>query len=328
MKCIAPMIPRWAERIDVSLQANRLIVQGTGRSSSPLLPTKSQVPIQAFSPKSKRPIHLQFANADSVEKIVEFVREHGPIRGKVKYKKRRRDARNEITGSEDVEVREDVDAIMQEQQLFRSTVRLLSLLQAKTQEPRKIADLISLIGRFFPRNDSGEKRVAAKIKMLTATLAFGDATNPPRLKKTGAPFARQRMQWDELRRRLILGGATRTDSALEREEAHSEAVLQNTVSAAHGVLCDLFNRFSLRMFPCAEGAIELPSFDREGILPILYFLLRRDYRDRHHLIKVCAVCAETFKSERGDSVCCGRKCYKRYNDRDRYLRKKAQRHAS
>jgi hypothetical protein len=69
------------------------------------------------------------------------------------------------------------------------------------------------------------------------------------------------------------------------------------------VLCDLFNRFPLRMFPCLEGAIELPNYDREGILPILYFLLRRDHRDRHYLIKVCRICAETFKPERGASAC-------------------------
>ena len=321
MKCIAPMIPVWAERIEVEvLRGNRMRVRGIGRSSYLILPRRSSVPIQGFSPHTKKPLHLQFANLQPGE-LLDYVRKYGPINGKLQHKVRSRDGR-EITGKEVVYVIQDLDALAREQQLFCCAVKMLSLLQAKSMEPCKMARLISRVGRLYPKISPREKRAVLHIKTTAWVLPFADVPDLTIPRKFDGPLGAERSRAEATRRRLILGGATRTMLAQARIKDRAEAFAQTTVSAGHGVLCKLFNRFPLEMFPSTDGAIELPKYDPAGILPILYFLLRRDYRERHYLIKICPVCAETFKSERGDSLCCDRTCYKRYNDRARYLRKK------
>jgi hypothetical protein len=135
-------------------------------------------------------------------------------------------------------------------------------------------------------------------------------------------YRSHRRKLEKLRYESVLAAETRTKEGSTRQQNQEAALDYNAISAAHGVLCDLFNRFPLQMYPCIDGGIELPPYERAGMLPVLYFLLRRDYRDQHHLIKICKVCGCAFKAERGDSEFCSRKCYKRYNDRDRYLRQK------
>jgi hypothetical protein len=322
MKCITPVRPLWAERIEVSQKANRLLVRGEGRSSYPMLSTTSTFPIQAFSSMTKKPVHLQFANLRSVEEVLGFLRKYGSINGKLVKKVRERDARGEITGKEDLLVKEDLEDVVREQRLFRCAVRLLAHLRRKAPDRVQIRNLISSIGRLYPQNSKAEKQAKVAISALAAGLAYVDPLEPQG-RKPGRRHL-QRMERDEVHRKLIFAGKQRTIEAYDRRTIHSEAVRDNAISGSHGVLCYLFNRFPLHMFPSAEGGIELPSYDREGILSVLYFLLRLDYRDQHQLIKICRFCRATFKSERGDSDFCDRGCYKPYNDRERYLKKKGQ----
>jgi hypothetical protein len=291
MKCTAPTVPAWAEKIEVERRgSSTLIVRGTGRSSYTVILTTNEVPIQALSRDRKRPIHLQFADSCTYDELVNFVRTHGPIWGVVQRKARGKDQKEYLI------VRQDLPRLLSEQKLFRAAVHLLIELQDRSQNLEKIRSLISQISQVYPRETASDKRVKIRTTMVSMALLLAD--------------------------NLPGQGPRRTNDAVRQQRIRSEAVRYNAVSAGHGALCELFNRFPPKLFPCSDGSIELPSYDREGILPILYFLLRKDYRDRHHLIKLCKECDTTFKAERGDSDFCKRTCYKKYNDRDRYLRKK------
>jgi hypothetical protein len=255
-----------------------------------MIPATSTGATQALSRDRRRPIHLQFADSGTDDQLLAFVRAHGPIWGRVQGKTRGNDQKENLL------VGEDMRALVREQRLFRAAVRLVRALKGTTESLVTIRTLISQIRRYYPSDILSEKRV--KSRAALAGMMFALADQPPP------------------------GDPKRTTEAVRQQRIRSAAIRYNAVSAGHGVLCDLFNRFPLRLFPCSNGVIELPSYDREGILPILYYLLRRDFQDQHHWIKACRVCDTTFKPERGDSDFCGRACYKKYNDRERYLRKK------
>jgi hypothetical protein len=328
MKCTAPIIPVWAEKIEVERRSrSRLVVRGKGRNSYPIIPLKSEVAIQSLSRNPKQPMHLQFANARTVDELLNFVAKHGPVHGRLESKKRLNNERNEKPAKEDLVVREDLNTLIREQRLFRAAVLLLRELRGKRKDRVVIRKLVSQIGQFFPAETISNKRSKGRAHFLALALAMAEPTSIGVTKKKD-PLRRQRTELESLRYHSILPWEKSTKEGLEKQRNKAAVLQHHSVVGGHGVLCDLFNLFPLRMFPCADGAIELPSYDREGILPILYFLLRRDYRDRHYLIKMCKECGATFKPERGDSEFCDRKCYKRYNDRDRYLRKRLPRKAA
>ena len=314
MKRIAPIIPVWAEEIEIERRGStRLMVSGRGRSSYPIIPMKAQVAIQVLVRKSKKPIHLQFANARSSEALIEFVRKFGPIQGK---RMSRTPHANENIGNpakEDLVVQQDLGVLLREQQLFRAAVLLLRELRAKHQDPIALRNLISQVRQLQPTETTSDKKRKAKSALLVCALALAEPsfTEGPR-----DAVWKERMKLEKLRYDAVLPGEKLTNAGRKRQRMKANAIRYNAVVAGHGVLCEIFNRFPLQMFNCSDGGIELPSYDPTSILPVLYYLLRRDYRDRHYLIKVC--------KERGDSDCCNRKCYKRYNDRDRYLKKKNQ----
>ncbi|HEY6764831.1 MAG TPA: hypothetical protein VI386_08660 [Candidatus Sulfotelmatobacter sp.] len=286
---------------------------------------KSEVAIQALSRNPKQPIHLQFANARTVDELLNFVAKHGPVHGRIESKKRLNKEQSEKPAKEDLVVREDINTLIREQRLFRAAVLLLRELRGKRQDRVVIRSLLSEIRKHYPSETISDKWNNLRLQGLIVTFAMAEPTFTQDSKNQIRP---DKMTLEKLRYDAILPGPKRTKEGLEKQRKKAASLQNHIVVGAHGVLCGLFNRFPLRMFSCAQGAIELPSYDREGILPILYFLLRRDYRDRHYLIKMCKECGATFKPERGDPDCCERKCYKRYNDRDRYLRKKLPRSAA
>src|SRR5208282_3646378 len=96
MKCIAPIIPVWAEKIEVQgPKQNRVVVRGMGRNSYPVIPLKSEVAIQGLFRNPKQPIHLEFANSRSPKKRLNFVAKHGPIHGRLESKKRLKNEHSE-----------------------------------------------------------------------------------------------------------------------------------------------------------------------------------------------------------------------------------------
>lgn len=319
MKCGAPVIPAWTQRIKVEpLGRTRISVWGFGRSSSPILSAPITVPVEIFSPSSKKPIHLEFANCRSENELIAYVQKYGPIEGRLKSKQRNHE-RREITGKEDVLVFQDLGVLDREQKIFRCAVRLLSLLQREVIEPSMMAEVIGQLGRLYPATTKIERKQGPKFRLMSMAFTLSEVSRPSKLV---GPNKKGRLEVDELRRRHILPKIGSNGGEIQRN-AHLRATFRNLLSAGHGALCVLFNRFPLELQPCAEGAIELPKYEAESILPILYFLLRRDYKDKHYLIKMCPVCSHSFKPQRGDSRTCGRKCQKRYNDRERYLRDKS-----
>lgn len=314
------MIPVWARRIEVQTRTQQLRVMGRQRSTSVPITVKSEVLIEFLSRKDgNKPVHLQFANARSDGSLIEFVKKYGPVWGKVESKHPSFEGKHRKTGYEDLAVKQAFDALRREQQLFRLAVRLLRELHPKRQNRSTIMAIAGQIGDFYPTKTIEEKKKKARLPFLRLGFVMAEPSimSPSKEQKDWP----QRLTLERLRYDSVLEGSKRTREGRERRGSQEASLNYHAVSAAHGILCDLFNRFPLQMRPCAEGAIELPSYEREGILPVLYFLLRRDYRDRHYLIKMCKECGSAFKPERGDPDLCKRECYKRYNDRDRYMRR-------
>lgn len=96
---------------------------------------------------------------------------------------------------------------------------------------------------------------------------------------------------------------TPTDSFLRRMPG---AVVRECGRRA---LCEIFNFFNPVLVPSGERIVELPPHKREGILPVLYFMLRQDCLRRQG-IKICALtdCGAFFAVERYGQRFCEERC--------------------
>jgi hypothetical protein len=297
MKCTSPSLPAWAKTITVEkLEPADLKICGEGRELFPILGL-SREPIQIYDHKSKRPVHLQFVDARTDDQLLQFVRTWGPIRGEVRTKPRHENRGLAKPKKGSLLVVQEMGILRREQQLFSAAVKLLGEVRRPKPDAQTIGRLVTVIARQWPCESSSER-----MRML----GFQNVADILRYASLLAPRANNK-----------------TEGARREHKARLNSVQYNAVSAAHCMLCILLNRFPLRFTPSTDGAILLPAHDPRGILPILYFLLWTNYKDQHCVIKTCKQCNKTFIPGRGDSDFDDRRCYKKYNDRERYLKKKS-----
>jgi hypothetical protein len=134
--------PVWAQQIEVTRQGNTLLVTGWGRIPDPfdareIAPEDiSQIDIfQRFRRfvlrhlSEKQPTKdagvYQFADATTDEKLIAFVKEFGPVWGKV------RSTKNEENGTVTITVAQSMDRLWEEQEKFAAAVILLQQINKK-----------------------------------------------------------------------------------------------------------------------------------------------------------------------------------------------------
>jgi hypothetical protein len=236
--------------------------------------------------------HMQFANADTDEKLIAFVRKFGPVVAS---------SVSEVSRPQrDVppfrEAHQDWNELRNERLLYQSVLTLISEL---AQERRgdvlrrcitTIADKVS----DWPRQWQREL----------------DLMNPDK----------PHWQFDEeaLKRIHDLKSWPERPSIGERIGGGTKAMTTKASQAGHSVICELLNAFRPLVYRWRDRPIEGPHWDvRYGIRPVLYFILSREYVTGDG-VAVCAnsQCRELFEIERAGERFCTAECSRRQRQRE------------
>lgn len=152
--------PVWAQQIEVERQGNTLLVTGWGRIPDPFdakeIASESIAKMDIFR-RFRRYVlrHLsekkttedagvyQFADADTDEKLISFVKEFGPVWGEV------RSTKYEDNGTMTISVAQSMKLLRYHQEEFAAATRLLQLINQKrnTHTAEDCADVFTAIGR-------------------------------------------------------------------------------------------------------------------------------------------------------------------------------------
>jgi hypothetical protein len=97
------------------------------------------------------------------------------------------------------------------------------------------------------------------------------------------------------------------------------------LSLAADYLCELLNRVPPKLASVGQRAVELPYYNEDGILPILYYLLRQDFLSAVRTIGICARCRRLFAVTRRGSQFCSAECSQLKRALDYYHEKRADR---
>jgi hypothetical protein len=249
--------------------------------------------------------HVQFANADNVQKLAAFLRCFGPI---LISSARSEERPVRPSGPLDFEITETVvfarqnrAELVREQQVYRCALVLVSELQrAKQSEIATIQKCISLIvGNVseWPSQWERERR------LRVSGLGFA---NEPHWKFTDTNL-------DHLE--LYKWSATRKPSGDSLKDLFS---MRDPVHNGHLVICELINAFAPIVYPWGHSPVEAPSWDLAGgIRPILYYMLRREYLSGQG-VTLCrnSECRSIFEIERSGQEFCSDGCSRLQRQRE------------
>ncbi len=135
--------PIWAEGISVEREGDSLIVTGKNHTAFPVtgvavgadLLTQS-VPLASWSGnRRKKPPHIEFANATTEDKLIEFCRRWGPFDGSPgEWESRAPDSPRGWK----IVVREDLPTLRGRQKAFSGMARLIAEIQSSKPNPERL----------------------------------------------------------------------------------------------------------------------------------------------------------------------------------------------
>ena len=286
--------PVWAQVIEVKREDDALLVRGWGHipfhmsagdvepqqiAGIDLLEQFRRSALTRLSAKKGDNAAgiYQFADATDDDKIIAFVKEFGPIAGRVLH-----DEVDSEFGTKTLTVREEVAQLSRHHKIFCAATDLLGELNRNGRaDPKVIVNAMMTIypapKLFLPQD------LPTEIDNLTVPARPGtspDVFNP--------------WTWSMLAVRELIEDSTNAR--------------QRIVGYGHHALCQLLNCFPLSLVP-ADGRqpIELPKIKREGIIDSLYYKLRLDYLAQRQL-GVCLNCNGHFPIMRRGARACGDEC--------------------
>jgi hypothetical protein len=231
--------------------------------------------------------HIRFANADSEDDLIDFVRSFGPVTATAFRMKRLQDfSLPEMTPDGHrlqfvIEAYQDLAELKTEQKIYKAALGLILELAKNDAE----FDL-----------DIAQKQVAE--------IARGIQDWPS--------------QWERERKARGDDPAWRAPArSIQRIADHAgcsrHRILLSYVDARI-ILCELLNMLPGMVFP---NALEMHSAIRFGMRPLLYSVLRREFL-HHHDTGICANtrCRNFFEIERGGQRYCNEECSRRQRQRD------------
>ena len=227
--------------------------------------------------------HIRFANADSDDELIEFMRSFGPVVSKsweiLPYRPKLIPGSNDITPLL-MTVRQDLAELRSEQRIYKAALNLVVELGKKDLEfdIESVAERICEISEGFqdwPRQWSRERKARGKNPLW-------------------------RVPTDSIRRVSGLANSER------------DAFLPAQVDARI-VICELVNVFPLLAFP---NLSEMHSYIRFGIRPILYNILRSEFLHSRE-VEICANtrCRDFFEVERAKQRYCNDVCSRQHRQR-------------
>ena len=231
----------------------------------------------------KRSPHIQFANADTDEKLVAFVEQFGPVVASSVSETRRSPGDVRILSAD-----QNWEELRNERLLYRSALILLTELERGEKADvsvlwRCMSDIRDKVS-CWPVQWSREQKLREFNKEPHITWEFGREAS--RRVKLAAE------------RRLSLG------------ERIGGNLVRPVVRSGHDVICELLNAFRPWVYRWEDKPTEAPHRDlRYGIRPILYSILRMEYL-RPGSLAICAnaQCLDAFVIDRAGQRFCSKKC--------------------
>ncbi len=134
--------PIWAEEIRVEHTGEHLIVSGKNHKSLPVAGVavesdllEQSVPLARWGEnRRKKPPHIEFANATTDSKLVEFCRKWGPFDGSAEVQFRAPDS----TRGRKLVVRENLCELRVRQKFFSGMARLIAEIQSEKPNPERL----------------------------------------------------------------------------------------------------------------------------------------------------------------------------------------------
>ncbi len=263
----------WAKDIKVNVGSQEIEVSGVipileeerDAAPDPLRAYRQAISRYAGAKRQgKNSPHVQFANADNLQKQTAFLKHYGPV-----VISSARTEERPISSSDPfdfqltetvVTARQSLVELRKEQLVYRSAAVLISELpSAKKADVATLRDCISTIVANVSEWPSQWERER-------------------RLRAGGLGFAMEplwRFSDENLRHLEIwMWNAMRERSG----DPFKDGFGINPVHDGHNVICELINAFAPLVYPWGDSPVEAPSWDLSGgIRPILYYMLRREY---------------------------------------------------
>ncbi|MCU1300241.1 MAG: hypothetical protein JWQ87_525 [Candidatus Sulfotelmatobacter sp.] len=255
--------------------------------------------------QGKNSPHVQFANADNLQKQTAFLRHYGPV---VISSAREEERPVRSSGPFDFQLTEPVIVARQnlaelerERLVYRSALVLISELQrAKESDIATVRKCISTIVSNVSEWPSQWERERG---LRVGGLGFA---KDPQWK-----FSNENLRHLE----LWLWHSMRERSGDPLKDAFS---MPNPVHDGHLVTSELVNAFAPHVYPWGDSPVEAPSWDLAGgIRPILYYMLRREYLSGGG-ISLCrnSDCRSIFEIERSRQEFCSEECSRLQRQRE------------
>ncbi len=239
--------------------------------------------------------HIQFANADTDQKLLQFVERFGPV------------VVESLRSDEPLAyvARQDMAELRNERQLYRAALGLVAELELRVPDiktieycAREIADKVS----GWPKQWLRERQLLRSFGRQPTWFIGADELR----------------HFDHLA--WIVGRwvhETPTDPLL------AAVCTTGPVDAGHYVVCELVNAFPPRVQRYGENVIEGPPWNLTcGIRPLLYYILRREYLQRGG-VGLCAntACRDVFEIERAGARFCSEECSRHQRQREYWAKR-------
>ncbi len=260
--------------------------------------------------QGKNSPHIEFANADSDEKLVRFVQRFGPVIVRSVYKEEREVSTggpfNFRIPQTVLIARQDLAELRSERAAYRSALALVSELQRGKRSDSAIIrgcvlEIVENVSE-WPQQWQRERHLRASGQGYgTEPTWLFQQDNLEHL-KTWRYYATRERSGDPLRDALSGPDPTR---------------------ASHHVICELVNAFGPHVYAWGNTPVEAPDWDLtcSGIRPVLYYILRREYLQASG-IGICrnTECRDVFEIERSGQEFCGDACSRLQRQREYWQR--------
>jgi hypothetical protein len=296
----------WAKDIKVSVAGQEIEVSGIipileeerFAARDPLRGYREAISRYAGAKRQgKNSPHVQFANADNVQKQVTFLKQYGPVVVSSSHTEERAISSQDpfdFRLSETVIVaRQNVSELKREHLVYRSALVLISELhRGKESDISTVRECLSTIVSNVSEWPSQWERER-------------------RLRVNGLGYVHE-PQWNFTKENLRHLEIRRWNAMQERsgDPIKDAFMALNPVHDGHLVTCELINAFTPVVYPWGDSPVEAPHWDiASGIRPLLYYILRREYLGATG-IGICrnSDCRAIFEIERSGQEFCGEEC--------------------
>lgn len=314
----------WAFGIEVDHRPDCLFVggyspywqSGRGRYSSwDLLAEFRKAPKDWSKGRTgKNSPHVQFANAETDDELIAFVKRFGPVVARSIRETFPEELNLEGEGDPPTIVAEQgMDELRNERITYRSALTLLSELQLQEKDKKADIEVIrDCISRIADKVSAWPQQWTREQQARVLNYA-----SPPSWQFNEAALRGMQIYASEARSSRPSLGDRVAKVVPEAGNLTSGQILR-AIDAGHSAICELVNAFKPVVYRWGGVGVEGPHFDLcYGIRPLLYHILRQEYLRRGG-IAFCANtrCNNVFNTERAGQRFCSTECSQQQRQRD------------